>query len=40
MNVLFLLVLNIMNDNEIKKNDMTLNLLAAVDADSKITQGH
>ena len=27
-----------MNDKEIKKNDMTLNLLSAVDADSKITQ--
>ena len=38
MNVLFLLVLNVMNDKEIKKNDMTLNLLSAVDADSKITQ--
>ena len=27
-----------MNNNEIKKNDMTLNLLNAIDADSKITQ--
>ena len=27
-----------MNNNEIKKNDMTLNLLTAIDADSKITQ--
>ncbi len=27
-----------MNNNELKKDDMTLNLLAAVDADSKITQ--
>lgn len=27
-----------MNNNEIKKDDMTLNLLSAVDADSKITQ--
>jgi hypothetical protein len=27
-----------MNNNELKKNDMTLNLLSAVEADSKITQ--
>ena len=27
-----------MNNNELKKDDMTLNLLSAVDADSKITQ--
>ena len=38
MNVILILVLTTMNNNEIKKNDMTLNLLSAVDADSKITQ--
>jgi predicted transcriptional regulator len=38
VNVIFILVLTVMNNNEIKKNDMTLNLLSAVDADSKITQ--
>ena len=38
MNVILILVLTAMNNNEVKKNDMTLNLLSAVDADSKITQ--
>ena len=38
MNVILILVFTAMNNNKIKKNDMTLNLLSAVDADSKITQ--
>ena len=40
MNVIFIfmLVLTSMNNNKMKKNDMTLNFLTAIDADSEITQ--